>query len=71
MPAPSVRHGELTARVSDDGRGIDGDDAGKTGRGLANMARRAEGLGGRCTVGPAPMGSGTKVEWRVPARVDG
>ena len=64
----SVRDGELVARISDDGRGIGVDGSAGTGRGLANMAKRAGALGGRCTIGPAPVGSGTVVDWRVPAR---
>lgn len=61
----SVRDGELLMRVSDDGRGMVNADTGM-GRGLANMTKRANTLGGTCTIGPPPMGSGTSVEWRVP-----
>ena len=54
--------GMLTVLVRDDGRGI-----GDTGRrsGLANMAERAEQLGGELRLGSAE-GSGTELEWRVP-----
>jgi signal transduction histidine kinase len=54
--------GMLTVLVRDNGRGI-----GKTSRrsGLANMADRAEKLGGRLRVSPAE-GGGTELEWQVP-----
>ena len=53
---------ELILRVRDDGTGI-----GQTVRrsGLANMAERAAGLGGKLTIGPAGDG-GTQLDWRVP-----
>ena len=52
----------LTVLVRDNGRGI-----GATARrsGLANMADRAERLGGRLTLSPAE-GGGTELEWKVP-----
>jgi signal transduction histidine kinase len=61
----AVRDGELIVRVSDDGKGLANDETG-TGRGLGNMKKRADALGGRCSIGPPPSGSGTTVEWRVP-----
>jgi len=61
----TVAGSELVLRVVDDGVGL-GDPA--SGNGLANMRDRAEGLGGRCTVGAASTG-GTILEWRVP--IDG
>ena len=55
--------GDATLVVIDDGLGIAGDVLG--GNGLANMARRAEKLGGAMATGPGPDG-GLRVEWRVP-----
>ena len=54
--------GFLTVLVRDNGRGIQ-----ETTRrsGLANMAERAEKLGGRLRVSPAESG-GTELEWKVP-----
>jgi signal transduction histidine kinase len=54
--------GVLTVHVRDNGRGIT-----ETGRrsGLANMADRAEHLGGKLRVSPAE-GGGTELEWKVP-----
>ena len=54
--------GMLTVLVRDNGRGI-----GDTGRrsGLANMAERAEQLGGALRLA-AGEGGGTELEWRVP-----
>jgi signal transduction histidine kinase len=54
--------GVLTVLVRDNGRGIT-----ETGRrsGLANMAGRAENLGGKLRVSPAD-GGGTELEWKVP-----
>ena len=51
--------------VSDDGVGIGGDTRRS---GLANMARRAEDLGGSFEVGPAGPDGGTELVWSVPAR---
>jgi signal transduction histidine kinase len=53
---------DLVLRVRDDGRGIPAD---VVESGLANMRRRAESHGGRCTVEPATP-KGTVVEWSVP-----
>jgi signal transduction histidine kinase len=54
--------GVLTVLVRDNGRGI-----GETSRrsGLANLADRAEQLGGKLRVSPAD-GGGTELEWKVP-----
>ncbi|MFC3574555.1 GAF domain-containing protein [Streptomyces yaanensis] len=53
----------LRLRVADDGRGIDPVVTRRSG--LANLNRRAEELGGTCTVA-ANSPSGTVVEWVVP-----
>ena len=58
----AVADDEVRLRVNDDGIGIT-DDVHRSG--LANMARRAERLGGSCTIEAAPDG-GTRVDWRVP-----
>jgi signal transduction histidine kinase len=52
---------DLVLRVRDNGKGM-----GATNRrsGLANLAARADGLGGGLRVGPAE-GGGTDLEWRV------
>jgi len=55
---------DITLTVRDDGRGLPRD---ATHSGLANIAERAEQLGGDCTVESTP-GGGTEVVWRVPAR---
>jgi signal transduction histidine kinase len=57
--------GDLTLRVTDDGTGIA---AGTRRSGLANMAERAEHLGGTLRTSPADQetGTGTVLEWRVP-----
>jgi signal transduction histidine kinase len=54
--------GVLSVLVRDNGRGIT-----ETGRrsGLANMADRAEHLGGKLRISPAD-GGGTELEWKVP-----
>ncbi len=49
--------------VSDDGIGVSADAGG--GHGLHNLAERAEGLGGTCTIGRGPAG-GAVLEWRIP-----
>lgn len=53
---------DLVLRVRDDGLGVPAD---AVESGLANMRRRAESHGGRCTVEPATP-KGTVVEWSVP-----
>jgi signal transduction histidine kinase len=56
---------ELALRVTDDGTGI-GPQTRRSG--LANLAERAEQLGGTLRTGPAneAAGTGTALEWRVP-----
>lgn len=53
---------DLVVIVRDDGTGLRRSDRWS---GLANLTRRADELGGRLTVAPAP-GAGTRLEWRVP-----
>ena len=55
---------EVTLMVSDDGRGMPDEVLG--GRGLANMASRAQQLGGACTMERGADG-GSTLTWRVPA----
>jgi signal transduction histidine kinase len=58
--------GELVAMVTDDGVGLEaGEHPG--GRGLTNIARRAEAVRGSANIGPGPDGRGTRVTWTVPA----
>ena len=54
---------ELDIMVTDDGCGISADN-GRRG-GLANMASRAEQIGGHCRLA-TPPGGGTEVHWTVP-----
>jgi two-component system, NarL family, sensor histidine kinase DevS len=56
---------ELLIEVTDDGRGIACDNQRHSG--LANMARRAEDLGGHCSISSPPAG-GTHVRWSAPLR---
>jgi signal transduction histidine kinase len=66
-----VSDGWCSVTVTDDGVGPDRAKkqrprtSGDGGMGLANARRRAEKLGGHCTVGAAE-GGGTKLTWRVP-----
>jgi signal transduction histidine kinase len=62
----AVLDGVVRLRVRDDGVGPPSDDAPK-GRGLENMAVRAQRLGGTLTLEAASSG-GTVLEWRVPER---
>ena len=55
---------DVCLRVTDDGVGPP-DDTTPRGSGLANMAARAERLGGALRIGPGP-GAGTVLEWRAP-----
>ena len=57
--------GELVATVTDDGVGIVRTER-PGGRGLSNIAQRAEALGGKASFGPGPADRGTVVTWRVP-----
>jgi signal transduction histidine kinase len=55
---------QVTLVVDDDGRGVP-PGAGR-GVGIDSMRQRAQELGGSCTVGGAPDGTGTRVEARIP-----
>jgi len=57
--------GELVGTVTDDGVGP-GSGERPGGRGLANMARRAEALGGSAHIGMGRDRKGTRVTWSVP-----
>ena len=59
-----VANGDVTLRVSDDGRGLPTEPR-AGGRGMQNMAARASDLGGSMLAKPGPEG-GTVLEWRVP-----
>jgi signal transduction histidine kinase len=54
---------ELEITITDDGCGISADNQRRSG--LANMASRAQQLGGDCHIDSPPAG-GTQVHWRVP-----
>lgn len=54
---------ELDLTITDDGCGISADNQRRSG--LANMASRAQQLGGDCHLDSPPAG-GTQVHWRVP-----
>ena len=54
-------------QVSDNGRGFEGAPPTAGGRGLVNMRRRAEALGGRLELRSGPSG-GTTLDWQVLAR---
>jgi signal transduction histidine kinase len=53
----------LTLDIVDDGCGIPADNPRRSG--LANMAHRAEQVGGRCVISTEPQG-GTRVHWTAP-----
>jgi len=53
----------LEVGITDDGIGMES--AGPVGRGLGNIRRRAEELGGSADFGTSP-GGGTTVRWAVP-----
>lgn len=57
--------GELEIVVVDDGIGV-GEGRRDGGRGMVNMAARAQSLGGSVEVGPAPGRRGTLLRWCVP-----
>jgi two-component system sensor histidine kinase DevS len=67
----AVAKAELLLSVQDDGRGLDPSHlATTTGNGLANMATRAERLGGEFRIEPGAAG-GTRLTWRLPLRALG
>jgi signal transduction histidine kinase len=57
---------DVTLEVLDNGTGLETPVAGRVGMGLANMRRRAEGLGGTFEMENV-AGGGARVLWRVPA----
>jgi two-component system sensor histidine kinase UhpB len=63
LQAPAAG-GPLVLRISDEGRGISGNDAG--GAGTRGMHERAALIGARLKVGPNPAGRGTMVELALP-----
>jgi signal transduction histidine kinase len=60
-----VASGQVVAEVRDDGVGI-GSGSRPGGRGLANLAHRAETLGGELRLETGANGRGTVLTWRVP-----
>jgi signal transduction histidine kinase len=60
-----VADGYVQAEIIDDGVGP-GPGARPGGRGLVNLAQRAQTLGGHMTVAAGPEGKGTMLTWRVP-----
>ncbi len=58
---------DVLVEVIDDGIGAPAEVFG--GKGLPNLSRRAEKLGGEADLGPGPSGTGCRFEWRVPAEV--
>jgi signal transduction histidine kinase len=64
-----VSGGHITAEVHDDGIGP-GVHLRPGGRGLANLAQRAEALGGSMTLAAGPDARGTVLAWRVPVAAD-
>jgi signal transduction histidine kinase len=63
-----VADGYVQAEIRDDGVGP-GPGARPGGRGLVNLAHRAQTLGGHMTVAAGPEGKGTVLTWRVPMTV--
>jgi signal transduction histidine kinase len=61
----AVADGRVHAEILDDGVGP-GDAMRAGGRGLANLSRRAEALGGQMTIAARPGGRGTQLTWQVP-----
>jgi len=58
---------DIELQVVDDGVGTSGRVLG--GNGVANMARRAEKLGGRASLEPNHDGPGCRMDWKVPAEL--
>lgn len=61
-----VDHGDVILVVTDDGVGISEDGPGRR-SGVANVAARAQGLGGTCRLERVAASGGTRLTWRVPA----
>jgi len=61
----AITGADLVVSVTDDGVGVVAP-ARPAGRGMENMTRRAQALGGEIRVEPGPAGKGTTVTWRVP-----
>lgn len=57
---------DVTLTVADDGVGLPAGEV-HGGNGVANLARRAEKLGGAARLVPDPSGDGARFEWTVPA----
>ena len=66
--ATGVEEGVVVVRLTDDGRGLGGETAVGEGRGVGNMRRRAEALGGELELRSGEVG--TVVEVRLPLRPD-
>jgi len=60
-----IEGSELVLALVDNGRGLEGREAGPGADGLRNMRDRIAGLGGRCDV-ESPASGGTAVRFRVP-----
>ncbi|MHB1066106.1 MAG: GAF domain-containing sensor histidine kinase [Candidatus Nanopelagicales bacterium] len=60
-----IDHGEIVLVVTDDGVGISDEGAGRR-SGMANIASRAQQLGGTCRVERVAAAGGTRLTWRVP-----
>ncbi len=65
----AVSDGRCRLRVVDDGVGLRDGPTDAGGLGLVNMKRRAEKLGGTCSV-TSPEGGGTELDWDVPVTGD-
>lgn len=61
--------GGFVAEVSDDGQGFQPAPA-RQGHGLINMAKRAEAIGARLSIGPSGNGPGTRLLLRLPLEVN-
>jgi signal transduction histidine kinase len=62
--------GGMTLRVEDDGCGLPPDGGSGLGLGLRTMAWRAERVGGTFAMGPGTNSRGTRIECRIPTRVE-
>lgn len=60
-----IDHGTVVLMVADDGVGISADGLGRR-SGVANVAARAQSLGGECVVERIGDSGGTRLVWRVP-----